>query len=111
MQLMQLLMIISRAFPKCICVRVCACVCVCVRVCVCVCLNEGHAVPLTMLPPHAQVHPSLFCRKNALTAHLISPASGASFSMFMAHMKAGAEAAPAPAGSVERWVEGYWQRA
>uniref|UniRef100_A0A7S3R5D7 Cupin type-2 domain-containing protein n=2 Tax=Dunaliella tertiolecta TaxID=3047 RepID=A0A7S3R5D7_DUNTE len=42
--------------------------------------------------------------KNALTAHLISPASGASFSMFMAHMKPDSEAAPAPAETVERFI-------
>lgn len=49
-------------------------------------------------------YPACPCRKNALTAHLISPASGATFSMYLANLKADAEAAPAPSETVERWV-------
>ncbi len=41
-----------------------------------------------------------------LTAHLISPASGAHFLMYLADMKPGSEAPLANPG-VERWV-GRW---
>ncbi|KAJ9510043.1 hypothetical protein QJQ45_011736 [Haematococcus lacustris] len=41
---------------------------------------------------------------NSLTSHLMSPASGASFSMFLAVMQAEGSAAPAVRSSVERFV-------
>ena len=41
------------------------------------------------------------CRSKALTAHIISPGVGASFSMLLADMKAGATAGQPPPG-VER---------
>lgn len=51
----------------------------------------------------SQVQPRCHCRENTVTAHLISPAKGAHFSMYLARMSKGATA-PAPAPGVERWV-------
>lgn len=49
------------------------------------------------------------CRQNAVTAHIISPAVGANFAMYMAKMSAGGSAAPA-APNVERWVDTAWAK-
>jgi len=42
--------------------------------------------------------------KNTLTAHLISPASGAHFTMYLANMAADSTAGPMPDASMERFV-------
>jgi hypothetical protein len=52
-----------------------------------------------MIPVAAVV---LFCRHNSLTAHLITPAKGAHFTMYLVQMQQGAKAAQL-APTVERY--------
>ena len=49
----------------------------------------------------SRLMPSLVCRKNALTTHLVARASGANFAMYLADLKAGGEAGN-PATGAER---------
>ncbi|KAK9790343.1 hypothetical protein WJX73_006610 [Symbiochloris irregularis] len=56
-----------------------------------------------LITPESRVFASMPGWKNALTAHLISPATGSKFSMYLVDMKASSAAGTPPAG-VERFV-------